>query len=41
MVEIIMPLLIITIINYLQKRREDQETIEIIMSSLIIIIINY
>ena len=33
--------LIITIINYLQKREEDQETVGIIMYSLIITIINY
>ena len=33
--------LITTIINYLQKIGEDQETVEIIMFSLIIIIINY
>ena len=33
--------LIITIINYLQKIGEDQETVGITMSSLIITIINY
>ena len=33
--------LIITIINYLLKKEEDQETVGIIMSSLIIVIINY
>ena len=36
-----MPSLIIIIINYLQKRGEDQETVGIIISSLIITIINY
>ena len=41
MVEIIMHSLIIIIINYLQKRGEDQEMVGIIMSSLIITIINY
>ena len=32
-----MSYLIITIINYLQKIGEDQETVEIIMSSLILL----
>ena len=36
-----MSFLIITIINYLQKRGKDQETVRIIMSSLIITIVNY